>query len=535
MRLIIKDYLLQLKEKDELDLLLCDLVFQMGYPTDSRPETGNRQYGVDIRAHNEDSVLLCTVKQGNMNRKNWDSDPNSVRQSLNEIFDCYLNLYPIQNHQKELHIIVATNGMMDEAVSPNWEGYVRQHTAWDGKPVIIEFWNIDKITDCVQRFLLDEHIFDSDMRSLLRRALYYIGEYDYPNKYYEQIIDDFFDKLAPDASVKELKKKLSGVFLATQMIAHYASEERLYSIAISVSEYLIIRYWNFLFSHELFEKGEYCSWLFKFLAPYERWSFKYYSEMKFCCETKNCLPPYDVVEQRVKIYDILGHLSSFAYYLCCKERPDSIRLSQDIQNTIIKLINNYSQAYYPAYDVDIGVISMVFRLLNRAGNRSALEVLVHNFCTQQAMYYQLYGKYPTPLDTYKEAVDIHIGTSTSEYKTSAFWGVMLEWIALLENEELYNTTLQPFLSNSLKDVTKCAWFLRADEEKYLYSKSAMYNSGDGVEVATPKEYQDFRKYTSFIISQYSAETFSFDKYGFPALEFILARYFNHFVRVMLEG
>ena len=27
----------------------------------------------------------------------------------------------------------------------------------------------------------------------------------------------------------------------------------------------------------------------------------------------------------------------------------------------------------------------------------------------------------------------------------------------------------------------------------------------------------------------------FDKYGFPALEFILARYFNHFVRVMLEG
>lgn len=50
MRLVIKDYLSQLKEKDELDFLICDLLLQMGYITDNRPETGNRQYGVDIRA-----------------------------------------------------------------------------------------------------------------------------------------------------------------------------------------------------------------------------------------------------------------------------------------------------------------------------------------------------------------------------------------------------------------------------------------------------------------------------------------------------
>ena len=80
MRLVIKDYLIQLKEKDELDLLLCDLLLQMGYITDNRPETGNRQYGVDIRAHNECEILLCVVKQGNLNRKNWDSDPNAVRE-----------------------------------------------------------------------------------------------------------------------------------------------------------------------------------------------------------------------------------------------------------------------------------------------------------------------------------------------------------------------------------------------------------------------------------------------------------------------
>ena len=65
--------MLQLKEKDELDLLLCDLLLQMGYITDNRPETGNRQYGVDIRAHNQREILLCVVKQKNIDRKLWDA------------------------------------------------------------------------------------------------------------------------------------------------------------------------------------------------------------------------------------------------------------------------------------------------------------------------------------------------------------------------------------------------------------------------------------------------------------------------------
>ena len=66
MRLIIKDYLLQLTEKDELDFLIGDLLLQMGYATDNQPKTGNRQYGVDIRAQNEEEILLCVIKQGDI-------------------------------------------------------------------------------------------------------------------------------------------------------------------------------------------------------------------------------------------------------------------------------------------------------------------------------------------------------------------------------------------------------------------------------------------------------------------------------------
>lgn len=101
--------------ESEVDLLLCDLLFQMGYITDNKPKTGNRQYGVDIRAYNDNKILLTVVKQGNLNRKNWDSDQNAVRQSLNDIQDTYIEFIKGKDRKKELHIIVASNGVIDEA------------------------------------------------------------------------------------------------------------------------------------------------------------------------------------------------------------------------------------------------------------------------------------------------------------------------------------------------------------------------------------------------------------------------------------
>lgn len=217
MRLVIKDYLLQLKEKDELDLLLCDLLFQMGYITDNRPETGNRQYGVDIRAHNENEILLSIVKQGNLNRKNWDADQNAVRQSLNDIQDTYVEFIKGKDREKKLHIIVTTNGVIDEAARPSWEGYVSHNTMWSGMKVQIEFWNVDKLVDDIQKYLFDEHIFGAKMQRFLRKALYFIDESDYRNEYFEYIIDDYLAQVKGTDTLKERRKKLSGLYLACQI------------------------------------------------------------------------------------------------------------------------------------------------------------------------------------------------------------------------------------------------------------------------------------------------------------------------------
>ena len=534
MRLVIKEYLLMLKEKDELDLLLCDLLFQMGYIVDSVPKTGNRQYGVDIRAHNQEETMLFVVKQGDLNRKKWDSDSNAVRQSLDEIKDVYSEL--IDKSCEKLHIIVATNGVLEETVRPNWEGYKKQNKAWDKVSVDIDFWNIDCLTDFVHRYLFDEHVFDVKLQSQLRRALYFVEENGYRNHYFECITDSFISQLSDNDTVKDFRKKISALYLATQMIAEYAAEHGSYKIGIMVTEYLIIRYWKYLLDHDKLGTSKYIDWLLSFLAAYEKWNQKYYDTVKCIFEGPNRLPFSNPVEQRVVLYEIMGYLCSYAYYQFYKAKHSpkiNIRL-QEIVNSIVQAIKNYPQFFNAPYDISIGIISMLFRLFNILDRKDDVIFLLHALCNWTAIYYTAYKKYPSSADSFEDAINIEFGFPAEEYISSAFWGTILEWVVLLDQKKIYDD-VKPYLSNEFKEVTKCTWFLRAKDESKFYDRYAMNLAGEGTAFEIEKSFEKFKERVSFIMDQYREETFSYETYSFDALEFIVCRYYGYLVRVKQEN
>lgn len=535
MRLIIKDYLLQLREKDELDLLLCDLLLQMGYVTDSQPKTGNRQYGVDIRAHNSKEVFLCVVKQGNMDRHMWASDPNAVRQSLEEIQDVYIEFIKKDVEGKTLHIVVASNGVIEESVYPNWAGYVKQNSLWSDISVSIEFWDIDYLVLAVQKYLLNECIFSEKMRGLLRKALYFVDEGDYHSKHFESIIDGYLDSIDCTGSKKEQEKRFASLYLASQMVAHYAAEAEIYKIAIMVTEYLLIRYWKFLLINNLFEKPRYIQWLNKFLKAYEKWNQKYFDVTKICAEGRDHFPTYNSVEQRVLLYEVLGYWATYAYWLSFDGENNQLKQKQCFQicNSIVGLINYYPQMFYPPYDRHIGIMNMVLRLFLRLGRTEDVCTMIRRLCDTVGHNYLLQKKYPAPDDNFETAVNIELGLPTPKYQCSAFWGNTLEWIVLMKQDELYQEIL-PFLRDDLKEVTMCTWFLRDKEESAFYDCFAMNLAGEGVSLDIEKSFDKLEKTIRFILNQYEGEQFSYEKYCFSTLEIIVCRYYGYLPRIFLE-
>ncbi len=526
MRLIVKEYIAHLKEKDELDILLCELYNQKGYISDNRPKTGNRQYGVDIQMHNASEILLFVVKQGNIDRGMWEGNPNAVRESLNEVRDVYLNMLTATEMKKKIKIIVATNGLKEESIRPNWNGYVKSNSSWNGKKIEISFLGIDEIVQLIQEELFNEYLFDKSVQSALRKALYFVGESDYKRKYYEKVIDSMISNIKEAHNGKMLAKAKACLHMASVMMSQYASDNGVNKIAIMISEYSIIRYWQYLLSEERFGKTKYVDLLIKLCHDYEKWNDLYCDRVKEVCRVKEKFPNYNVVENKVMIYEILGYLVSYANYL--NELGDERQ--REVLNSIIALVNDHPEYVYAPYDADIGMMIGLYRLLAKQGRGKEIEILMEQQGEKLKYYYKQNHKYPAPSDSFEEAVKIEFQTNKESYETSGFWGYFLLCLFCVDFNELYDS-MKEFFDKDLKEVTKCVWFLRTNEERMFYDYYAMNLAGEGIEIETEKDYKTFKKKTKFILDQYKSEKFSFDEFCFEALEIMVCRYYGYIPRV----
>lgn len=527
MRLIIKEYISQLKEKDELDVLLGELFAQKGYIADNQPKTGNRQYGVDIQMHSKTELLLFVIKQGNIDRNIWDGDVNAVRQSLDEIKDVTINSLTYEEKGKNVRIIVATNGHKDEAIKLNWNNYVNNNQEWSGIPVKIEFMGIDEIVKEVLDNYFNEFLFPYEMHSLLRKALYFIDEGGYRSLFYEEIIDKTIANMKMViGNKKKYQKASSTLYLASQMICQYANQVGNTKVAISVSEYVLVRYWRMLFESNILEKAQPIEWLYKFCKCYEKWNYIYLKKIQKIVKKEAILPNYNVVENRVLLYEILGNLASFGNYLLNIDEEKA----KVVLNCIVGLINEYDSFVYAPYDRDINVIIMIYKLLFHFKRREEIIYIMKHQTGMLMNQYLLSNKFPAPSDTYEEALDIETKHKEITYEVSAFWGYYLLMIFYLNESETYEK-LHDFLDIRLESVTKCVWFLRQKEEVYFYDSLAMINAGEGTEITVEDNFELFCKKVDFIVQQYENEKFSFEEYCFSGLEMIICHHYGYIPRV----
>ncbi len=184
MRLILSQYLRSLKERDEFDALLPDLLLTMGYIPISRSQRGPREYGVDLAATGESEdgskeLLMLVIKQGDIGRTNWDSGPQAVRQSLNEVFDVYIRTHIEPSHVTyKRKVILATTGDLKQDTQVNWDGYTHDNA----DKASFEFWGADKVSALIEQHLLNENIFSDSDRKDLRKSLALAGEVDYDQR-----------------------------------------------------------------------------------------------------------------------------------------------------------------------------------------------------------------------------------------------------------------------------------------------------------------------------------------------------------------
>lgn len=190
MKLILREYLAALREREELDAILPDLLSELGYTVFSRPQRGTRQHGVDVGAvgerNGERKVFLFTIKPGDLTRQDWEGSPQAVRPSLGEIEDVYIpNKIPSAYKDLKIVIVICVGGVVKETIRDALTGYTKRNTT---DALSFEEWNGDVLADHLLEGVLREEVLPKAWRSDFQKAVALLDEPDTSYRHFAALL-----------------------------------------------------------------------------------------------------------------------------------------------------------------------------------------------------------------------------------------------------------------------------------------------------------------------------------------------------------
>jgi hypothetical protein len=255
LRLLLEDFLGLMREEGELDIYLPLLLSAMGHEIVWRAQKGTRQYGDDDK--NKKLFLWC-VKCGDIDRHDWDSGKQSVRQSINDVGDVYLMSHIAPQHVKlAKKLVVVTNGdfkpTLVQTISSFLKAWANQHG------VEASIVNGSTLAAWTERHLLDENVLPPENKILFRRMLANVSSPELSIGVGRTLIDSLVvaaklpAKSAP-ARRKGLLRSLRGIQTALRVLQAWASNEGNLLAPYRLAEFAVLRVWAGL--HEEMSRGD---------------------------------------------------------------------------------------------------------------------------------------------------------------------------------------------------------------------------------------------------------------------------------------
>ncbi len=550
MKLVIAEYLRTLRERDELDRLLPDLLLEMGYVLVARPQTGNRQFGVDLSARGkdpkdgEDELLLLVVKQGDIGRSEFDSVPQGVRSSINEIFDVYLrsHLAP-QDENRRVRIVVATNGELKQTVLASWSGFLAEK---QGKPVI-EFWGIDRLAELVERYLFDEHVFRDEDRKQLRRALALSGDSEYDQRDLHRLFTRTLG-LHPDGSVlagekspKQLMKALSLVNLSAQVFAAWSITEGDARQALRASERALLWAWHRIQLADEATKIAAVDALLALLGSYLNVSSRYFQKLQ-----PHCMLPDGWVENHTNgcefslvVFEQIGILASIGLATLLMPAQDKVALAQTAQaarqiaQTLLSAIKHNGICSSPCLDRHSQDITLALMLLQGTALLDEAKEWVQHLVRNIDYAYKA-GKYvPVATDSLDDLVESGgwCGESAKPKAMNMSWTLptLAGWCVIFGLDDSYRILVAESKAN-YPEVCMQLWHPDADLYQHLYFATAHFDCGASeAPINLPDEPSDWRKHMALIVAADKAGLGSSSiaaQAGLAVLDVVVCRHFQ---------
>jgi hypothetical protein len=496
MKLIIRQYVAGLKERNELDAVLPDLLSQMGMVVYSRPGRGTRQDGVDVAAVGSlnggpEKIYLFSIKAGDLSRKEWDGDSvQSLRPSLNEIIDSYIpNRIPSEHKDKDVVICVTFGGDVQEQVRPQLVGFIAQNTK--GK-VSFEEWNGDKLASLIQSNFLREDLIPDSVRSNLRKTLALLDEPEAAYGYFAALVDSLDDTFANDAERIRAIRQLS---VCLWILFSWSRELGNIECAYRASEVTLLHAWNIFryFGGKDTKTSQACEdALASIFQAYRQISGEYLAKMTPHLQGLHALSAAvqggSLLDVNLKMFDLLGRFAigglwSYGAALLCAEGDDARRSllfaeAAGAAAGVKALISNNPVLYSPIKDDQATDIALAaFLLLIRGDDRSDLSTWLREMIQRIRFAFAANERYPCTKQSYSDLLEHPVGKEAkyreSVTNASVLYPLMAVIAAVLKDDKLF-AALTSLQSKTLTYSNFQLWFPDDAAEDNLYTNRELH-------------------------------------------------------------
>ena len=494
MRIVLLEYLRMLRESGEFDALLPDLLLSMNIVPVSKAQVGVRQAGVDLAAVGDDengvrTFWLFVLKRGDLGRRDWDTTPQSVRQSLDEIKDVYLRNHISPEHVAlPVRIVVSTTGDFKQDFEQQRVGYAGANTQ-PGRSYA--YWNGDRIAALMEEHLLDEYALPPDARSELRRALALVGEPDYELEHFFALLELLLDGNIDKAAVKEKTKRnflraLRTTSLALGILCRWAAEESNLKSAVIACERTLLWTWDAIRLRGLTENPDIVSAYVRVVGIYLNTTVEYVNKVQSHLYTKDALARYQPESALLteRVFEEIGIIATIglAHLMWGATCGDDKRQedAEALASTLAAFLTTHRASGSPCYDgqsIDIALALMVLFLTKHA---EAAKTWLRELSGRLTFGFQSGRWFPISTDSFDDLVELQIDRNdvdmTKLKETSWMVPILAQWMATLEIEDAY-ANLVGLRLDALKDTTFQLWYPDDKTDDHLYRGSAHFESG----------------------------------------------------------
>ena len=510
MKLIIKEYLSSLKERDELDSVLPDLLSQLGLNVYSPPGRGTRQFGVDVAAvgsldDGPEKVYLFSIKAGDLTRGSWDGNSEqSLRPSLNEIIDFYIpSIMPPEHRGKDIVICITLGGNVREDVRPLITGFIGKNTngnitfkEWnrDKLATYFEEWNGDKLAAYIESSFLQEDLLPEHARSHLRKSLAMLDEPDVSYRHFRQLVYSL--SAVHELNDKQRVRTMRQMSICLWILYSWARQAKNLESAYRSGELTLLHAWSVfkLHAHKNNKITEAMQdTLISILTTYRQICDDFlgvnvlpYADKRHAVSSAVRSPCS--VDINLKVFDLLGRLGVEALWVVqrCPEdestaREEMLSKMQRYLEAIKALIDNNPALSLPVKDdqaIDISIALLVLAAIDRDGNRDFILNWLVEMLAGARSAYKAHSRYPSVLRSYTELLE-HPRQQDEDYRKnvtsgSILYPVIALWAALLEDEQLYREVAQ--VQQLMPHCTYQFWYPDEHSEDHFYQHSGAHGA-----------------------------------------------------------